>query len=138
MGVGVTFKQASDFIAKWKQVLAPEWTITVHEGHNPTSAPDDVLASIRPQDDYLRATLFTGDTVGDKMEHEEAEQVLLHELLHLTTHDFYRAAVNSLDSLGPDAASIASRAIDSQSERLVDRLAEAFIDARKVYKGERR
>lgn len=137
MGAGVTFKEANDFIATWKQVLAPEWTITVHEGHNPTSASDDVLASIRPSDDYLRATLFTGDTVGDKMGREEAEQVLLHELLHLTVHDLEQAARRPFSALGLEASTIVRKALDHQAERLVDRLAEAFIDARKVYKGEK-
>lgn len=124
----MTFKQASDFIAKWRPILCSEWEITVVEGHAPSLPASEHHASIQPADHYLKATLHLGDVVGDALDERDAQRVLVHELLHLTVNDLERVAKEPANALGYEMNRLVKEQIDWQVERLVDRLAEAFVD----------
>lgn len=119
----MTFKQANDFVAKWRSLLCSEWEIQVREGPSPAVAADEHRAAIDPSEYYLRATLYLGDVVGDELKPIEQRRVLLHELLHLTVNDLDKIAKEPANALGYEMNRLAKENIDWQVERLVDRLA---------------
>lgn len=125
----MTFKQASAFIAKWRPVLCPEWEITVKAGHDPRKPRSEYTATIDPQGDYLKATLYLGDVVDGDLGEREDQRVLLHELLHLTLWDLDHAAMEVANALGYEANKLAKVTIEHHVERTVDRLADVLVDA---------
>ena len=127
-GAALTYKQAKAFIARWRPVLCPEWSIDLEPGHNRSMAADHHLASIQPSADYLKATLHLGDVIGDELNERGCKRVLLHELLHLTLNDFERVAKEPANALGYEMNRLVKEQIDWQLERAVDRLSEVLVD----------
>jgi hypothetical protein len=123
----MTFKQANAFVAKWRPILCPEWTVTVRGGLPSDTATEDAHASIVRHCDYLRATLYLGDVQGEGNTPEQ-RRFLLHELLHLTLDDLESSALEVTGGLGHDGQRLARLTIDRYVERTVDRLAVAFAD----------
>lgn len=124
----MTAKQAHDFIAKWRPILCSEWEIEVKEGHDPDVPVSKHHATIDPSDEYLRATMYLGDVVGNELSDRDQRRVLLHELLHLTTNDLEKVAKEPANALGYEMNRLVKEQIDWQSERLVDRLACVLAD----------
>jgi hypothetical protein len=124
----MTFRQATAFIAKWRPLLAPEWTVTVIRGQHPGESVNDSLAAVEPENDYLRARLYVGQVVDGDLDAHDQRRVLLHELIHMTLRDLQLAAHEAARGLGYEAHKLADETINRYLERSIDRLADTLAD----------
>ncbi len=112
-------KTVNRLVASWKpKLFLQDWVIFVKPGSLET---DGVTAYIEPDPSYLSATLFICDNFS-RLNAQEKEEVILHELLHCVASE-----VTELFYCLLSGEVVAKKQFNDATERLIQRLTRSIL-----------
>lgn len=138
----MTEREIIDCVRLWQRRLLLEgWEIEVNL-EDPPESGDHALAECRRETDYLAAEIrfavnwseWTRDRCQLPAHSANAtprslDRMVVHELLHLATHDLYNAGRVEVGLLTRDVDRLHEAELDHQLERHVEHLARILVDA---------
>jgi len=119
----MTREVIDELVRQWvPRLRLTHWELRV-DWDKPADEGDE--ANISPHDSYDLAVLrFT--TKFPKWPRYYAEQVVVHELLHLVTRDLEQVAAATRDTMPSSARQLAESAFEHEIEGVIDRVAACF------------
>jgi hypothetical protein len=124
----LTRKQLAKLVERWRQVLIPEWRVTLMDCPHPDwdQNEEDFWARCQTSEDYQALKVYFPDESLERSP-REIEITVVHELLHALTRPWRK----QIDDVGFNLDSIRGREIrkirEHEEEKLVDRLAYVLV-----------
>ena len=123
----MTLSDVAELVAGWQEPLGlTTWNLTIELVANPGDN-DDALAACTPDGAYERATLQFADALL-KQSPRRVEEVVVHELLHLTCRDLSSVLQDAEEQLGPVAGPMFHNRTLHELEGIVDKVATLLVD----------